>query len=93
MVLTQVNCAVPLATAPVVCVGELLALASKLPVPVTEYTFSAEYQRISVTVAVTGVSVCEASGDVDVNEIYCWLARDVASCANCIVFASTTCTK
>jgi len=40
LVLLQVNSAVPLATAPVVCVGGLLALASNVPVPVTPYTLS-----------------------------------------------------
>ena len=40
LVLLQVNSAVPLATAPVVCDGELLALASNVPVPVTPYTLS-----------------------------------------------------
>ena len=40
LVLLQVNSAVPLATAPVVCDGALPALASNVPVPVTPYTLS-----------------------------------------------------
>ena len=40
LVLLQVNCAVPLATSPVVCVGKFAALASNVPVPVIAYTLS-----------------------------------------------------
>ena len=39
IVLLQVNSAVPLATAPVVCDGALPRAASNVPVPVTAYTF------------------------------------------------------